>query len=253
MFIFLIKQTHYVAFGLQNYAFLLNYQRIMHFFMKSFMFFSIFFVTLQPIKAYFVKRHPYYKPYHIMIKSQDIKKGTCIRMDGKLYFCIDFLHVKPGKGNTIMRTTLKDVVSGRVLEKRFNIGESLEDVRVERRAYQYLYLEGQDYIFMNQETYDQIPIAKDLITGVEYMKEGDVVEVVSDADTNTILYAEMPVKTTLRVTHSEPGIKGDTATNTLKPATLETGVEIRVPLFIDEGELVLVDTRDGSYLQRVKE
>ena len=188
-----------------------------------------------------------------MIKSQDIKKGTCIRMDGKLYFCIDFLHVKPGKGNTIMRTTLKDVVSGRVLEKRFNIGESLEDVRVERRAYQYLYLEGEDYIFMNQETYDQIPIAKDLITGVDYMKEGDVVEVVSDADTNTILYAEMPVKTTLRVTHSEPGIKGDTATSTLKPATLETGVEIRVPLFIDEGELVLVDTRDGSYLQRVKE
>ena len=106
---------------------------------------------------------------------------------------------------------------------------------------------------MNNETFDQIPIAKDLITGVEYMKEGDVVEVVSDADTNTILYAEMPVKTTLRVTHSEPGIKGDTATNTLKPATLETGVEIRVPLFIDEGELVLVDTRDGSYLQRVKE
>ena len=188
-----------------------------------------------------------------MIKSQDIKKGTCIRMDGKLYFCIDFLHVKPGKGNTIMRTTLKDVVSGRVLEKRFNIGESLEDVRVERRPYQYLYMEGSDYIFMNQETFDQIPIAKDLITGVEYMKESDVVDVVSDADTNTILYAEMPVKTTLRVTHSEPGIKGDTATNTLKPATLETGVEIRVPLFIEEGELVLVDTRDGSYLQRVKE
>ena len=174
-------------------------------------------------------------------------------MDGKLYFCIDFLHVKPGKGNTIMRTTLKDVVSGRVLEKRFNIGESLEDVRVERRAYQYLYLEGQDYIFMNQETYDQIPIAKDLITGVDYMKESDIVEVVSDADTNTILYAEMPVKTVLRITHSEPGIKGDTATNSTKPATLETGVEIRVPLFINEGELVQVDTRDGSYLQRVKE
>ena len=188
-----------------------------------------------------------------MIKSQDIKKGTCIRMDGKLFVCIDFLHVKPGKGNTIMRTTLKDVVSGRVLEKRFNIGEALEDVRIERRPYQFLYIDGVDYIFMNQETYDQIPIAKDLITGVDYMKESDVVEVVSDADTNTILYAEMPVKTTLRVTHSEPGIKGDTATNSLKPATLETGVEIRVPLFIEEGELVLVDTRDGSYLQRVKE
>ena len=188
-----------------------------------------------------------------MIKSQDIKKGTCIRMDGKLYFCIDFLHVKPGKGNTIMRTTLKDVVSGRVLEKRFNIGEALEDVRVERRPYQYLYQEGEDFIFMNQETFDQIPIAKDLITGVDFMKESDVVEVVSDADTNTILYAEMPVKTVLRITHSEPGIKGDTATNATKPATLETGVEIRVPLFINEGELVQVDTRDGSYLQRVKE
>lgn len=188
-----------------------------------------------------------------MIKSQDIKKGTCIRMDGKLYFCIDFLHVKPGKGNTIMRTTLKDVVNGRVIEKRFNIGEALEDVRVERRPYQYLYQEGADYIFMNQETYDQVPIAKDLITGVEYMKEGDVVEVVSDADSETILFAEMPVKTVLRITHSEPGIKGDTATNSTKPATLETGVEVRVPLFINEGELIQVDTRDGSYLQRMKE
>lgn len=188
-----------------------------------------------------------------MIKSQDIKKGTCIRMDGKLYFCIDFLHVKPGKGNTIMRTTLKDVVSGRVLEKRFNIGEALEDVRVERRPFQYLYMEGTDYIFMNQETFDQVPIAKDLITGVDFMKESDVVEVVSDADTETILYAEMPVKTNLRITHSEPGVKGDTATNATKPATLETGVEIRVPLFINEGDLIQVDTRDGSYLQRVKE
>ena len=188
-----------------------------------------------------------------MIKSQDIKKGTCIRMDGKMYFCIDFLHVKPGKGNTIMRTTLKDVVSGRVLEKRFNIGEALEDVRVERRPYQFLYKEGEDYIFMNQETFDQIPIAKELVTGVDFMKESDVVEVVSDADTETVLYAEMPVKTVLRITHSEPGIKGDTATNATKPATLETGVEVRVPLFINEGDLIQVDTRDGSYLQRMKE
>ena len=188
-----------------------------------------------------------------MIKSQDVKKATCIRMDGERYLCIDFLRVKPGKGNTIMRTTLKDVVSGRVLEKRCNIGEALEDVRVERRPYQYLYQEGADYIFMNQETFDQIPIAKDLITGVDFMKESDIVEVVSDADTNTILFAEMPVKTNLRITHSEPGIKGDTATNATKPATLETGVEIRVPLFVDEGDLVQVDTRDGSYLNRVKE
>ena len=158
-----------------------------------------------------------------MIKSQDIKKGVCIRMYGKLYFCIDFLHVKPGKGNTIMRTTLKDVVSGRVLEKRFNIGEALEDVRVERRPYQYLYQEGEDYLFMNQETFDQVPISRDLITGVDYMKEGDVVTVVSDASTETILYAEMPIKVVLRIDYTEPGLRGDTATNTLKDATLETG------------------------------
>ena len=187
-----------------------------------------------------------------MIKSQDIKKGTCIRLDGKLYFCIDFLHVKPGKGNTIMRTTLKDVVSGRVLEKRFNIGEALEDVRVERRPYQYLYMEGTDYIFMNNETFEQIPIAKDLITGVEYMKEGDVVEVVSDASTETVLYAEMPVKTRLQITYTEPGLRGDTATNTLKDATVETGAKVRVPLFIEEGEIIEIDTRDGSYQNRVK-
>ena len=124
---------------------------------------------------------------------------------------------------------------------------------MERRPYQYLYMDGDDYIFMNQETYDQVPIAKDLITGVDFMKESDIVEVVSDADTNTILFAEMPVKTNLRITHSEPGIKGDTATNATKPATLETGVEVRVPLFINEGDLIQVDTRDGSYLNRVKE
>ena len=187
-----------------------------------------------------------------MIKSQDIKKGTCIRLDGKLYFCIDFLHVKPGKGNTIMRTTLKDVVSGRVLERRFNIGEALEDVRVERRPYQFLYKEGEEYIFMNQETYEQIPIAHDLVTGVDFMKEGDVVDVVSDASTETVLYAEMPVKTVLKIVYTEPGLKGDTATNATKPAKLETGAEVRVPLFINEGETEEIDTRDGSYVNRVK-
>ena len=187
-----------------------------------------------------------------MINSQDIKMGTCIRMDGKLFFVIDFLHVKPGKGNTFMRVKLKNVVDGRVLERRFDISEKLEDVRVERRPYQYLYNEGEDYIFMNQETFDQAPIAKDLITGVDFMKEGDVVDVVSDASTETILYAEMPVKTQLKITYTEPGLKGDTATNTLKPATLETGAEVRVPLFINEGEIIEVDTRDGSYVNRVK-
>ena len=187
-----------------------------------------------------------------MINAQDIKIGTAIRMDGKLYFCIDFLHVKPGKGNTFMRTKLKDVVDGYVLERRFNIGEKLEDVRVERRPYQFLYKEGEDYIFMNQETFDQHPIAHDLIEGVDFLKEEMVVDVVSDASTETILFAELPVKVQLKVTYTEPGLKGDTATNATKPATVETGATVRVPLFINQDEIIEVDTRDGSYVGRVK-
>ena len=188
-----------------------------------------------------------------MINSQEIKIGTCIRLDNQIFTCIDFRHVKPGKGNTVMRTKLKNVTTGRVLDRTFQVGFKLEDVRIERRPYQYLYKDGEEYIFMNQETFEQAPIAKEAITGVEFMKENDVVEVVTDTTDGTVLFAEMPVKTVLRITHSEPGIKGDTATNATKPATLETGVVVRVPLFINEGELIQVDTRDGSYLQRVKE
>ncbi len=187
-----------------------------------------------------------------MINAQDIKNGTCIRLDNQLYFCIEFLHVKPGKGNTFMRTKLKNVVDGRVLDRRFNIGEKLEDVRVERRPYQFLYMDGGEAIFMNQETFDQIPLAKDLISGVDFMKEGDVVEVVTDASTESVLFAEMPIKTVLEITYTEPGVKGDTATNSLKPATVETGATVRVPLFINVGEKIEVDTRDGSYVGRVR-
>ena len=187
-----------------------------------------------------------------MINSQDIKNGVCIRMDGRLYFVIEFLHVKPGKGNTIMRVKFKDVVDGRVLERRFNIGEKLEDVRVERRPYQFLYKDGDDLVFMNNETFEQVPIAHDLITGVDFLKEGMVVEVVSDASSDTVLFAELPTKVELVVTYTEPGLKGDTATNTLKPATVETGAEVRVPLFINEGETIRIDTRDGSYCERVR-
>ena len=187
-----------------------------------------------------------------MINSQDIKNGMCIRMDGRLYFVIEFLHVKPGKGNTFMRTKLRDVVDGRVLERTFQIGFKLEDVRVERRPYQFLYQEGDDLIFMNQETFEQIPIEKNKITGLAFMKEGDIVDVLSDTSTETVLTAEVATKVVLKVTYTEPGLKGDTATNTLKPATVETGAELRVPLFINEGELIEIDTRDGSYVGRVK-
>lgn len=188
-----------------------------------------------------------------MINSQDIKNGTCIRLDGKLYFCVEFLHVKPGKGNTFMRTKLKDVVKGGILDRRFNIDEKLEDVRVERRPYQYTYAEGEHYHFMNQETFDDVIIDKDLINGVDFMIEGQIVEVVSDASTDTVLFADMPTKVQLKVTYTEPGVKGDTATNTLKPATVESGAEVRVPLFINEGEIIEINTTDGSYVGRIRE
>ena len=188
-----------------------------------------------------------------MATTADFKNGLYIDFNGKPCVVVYFQHVKPGKGPAFVKTKLRNLENGRILENTFTAGAKIDTITVERRPYQFLYQEGDDYIFMNNETYDQAPIAKDLITGVAYMKENDIVEVVTDTTDGTVLFAEMPVKTNLRVTHSEPGIKGDTATNTLKPATLETGVEVRVPLFINEGDLIQVDTRDGSYLNRVKE
>ena len=187
-----------------------------------------------------------------MISAGDFRNGVTLEIEGQIFQIIEFQHVKPGKGNTFMRTKLKDVVNGYVLERRFNIGEKLEDVRVERRPHQYLYMEGADYIFMNQETFDQIPIAHDLINGVDFLLEGMVVDVVSDASTETVLFADVPVKVQMKITYTEPGLKGDTATNTLKPATVESGATVRVPLFINEGETIEIDTRDGSYVGRVK-
>ena len=193
-----------------------------------------------------------YKEDITMISAGDFRNGLTVLIEGNIYQILEFQHVKPGKGNTFMRTKLKDVVNGYVLERRFNIGEKLEDVRVERRPHQYLYMEGADYIFMNQETFDQIPIAHDLINGVDFLLEGMVVDVVSDASTETVLFADVPVKVQMKITYTEPGLKGDTATNTLKPATVESGAIVRVPLFINEGETIEIDTRDGSYVGRVK-
>ena len=182
----------------------------------------------------------------------DIKKNVCLRIDGRIYVVIDFLHVKPGKGNTVMRTKLRDVQDGRVLERTWIVSAKLEDVQVDHRQFQFLYKEGEDLVFMNNETFEQVPIAHDLITGVDFLKEGMTVDVVSDASSETVLFAELPTKVELQVTYTEPGLKGDTATNTLKPATVETGAEVRVPLFINEGEIIRIDTRDGSYCERVR-
>lgn len=184
-----------------------------------------------------------------MINSQEIKNGMCLLIEGQYYFVIEFLHVKPGKGNTFMRTKLKNVKTGKVLDRTYQIGVKLEDVQIPKRPHQFLYKEGDDqYVFMNNETFEQINIDKVQIQGVEFLKEGDNVDVVSHDD--LVLYAELPAKVVLTVTYTEPGLKGDTATNTLKPATVETGATVRVPLFINEGEAIVVDTRTGDYLER---
>jgi len=187
-----------------------------------------------------------------MATTADIKNGMCIELDGQYYIITEFLHVKPGKGAAFVRTKLKNVVTGRTIEKTFNAGVKIDEVRIERRPYQYLYQDDLGYNFMNNETFEQVSVNKELINGVDFLKEGMICDVVTHAESETILYVDLPTHVTLQVTYTEPGLKGDTATNATKPATVETGAVIRVPLFINEGELIKVDTRDGSYVERVK-
>jgi elongation factor P len=187
-----------------------------------------------------------------MATTADIKNGMCLDIDGQFFFIVEFLHVKPGKGPAFVRTKLKNVMSGRVVDKTFNSGVRIEEVRIERRPHQFLYQDDMGYNFMNNETFEQIPVKKELINGVDFLKEGDVIELVVHAESDTVLYADLPAHVILEVTYTEPGIKGDTSTNSLKPATVETGATVRVPLFIGVGEKIRVDTRDGSYVERVK-
>ncbi len=177
----------------------------------------------------------------------------CIDLDGQFYVIVEFLHVKPGKGAAFVRTKLKNVTTGRVLDKTFSSGVRVDEVRIERRSYQYLYQDDMGYHFMNTETFEQLPIPAEQIEGVQFLKEGDIVEVQVHAESGSVLTAELPVHVVLEVTYTEPGVRGDTATNALKPATLETGAEVRVPLFIDTGEKIKVDTRTGNYVERVRE
>jgi len=187
-----------------------------------------------------------------MATTADFKNGMCIDLEGQYYYIVEFLHVKPGKGPAFVRTKLKNVTTGRILEKTWNSGVKVDEVRIERRPYQFLYKDDMGYNFMNNETFEQVSIPKDNITGVDFLREGDLAEVVVHSESETILFAELPAHVVLQVTYTEPGLKGDTATNATKPATLETGAVIRVPLFIEEGEKIKVDTRDGSYVERAK-
>ena len=188
-----------------------------------------------------------------MATTADFRNGMCLDIDGQYFFIVEFLHVKPGKGPAFVRTKLRNVATGRILDKTWNSGVKVEEVRIERRPYQFLYKDDMGYNFMHTETFEQITIPGEGIEGVQFLKEGDTVEAMVHAQSETVLTCELPPHVVLRVTYTEPGIKGDTATNALKPVTVETGAEVRVPLFINEGELIEVDTRDGSYVSRVKE
>ena len=174
------------------------------------------------------------KQFNAMATTADIKNGMCIELDGKTFSIVEFLHVKPGKGPAFVRTKLRNLENGRVLDKTFSAGEKIEPVRVERRPYQYLYEDDLGCNFMHTETFEQIHIDRNLINNSDLMREGQVVEVMFHTEKETVLSAELPPVVDMEVTYTEPGVKGDTAsTNSLKPATVDTGATVKVPLFIN--------------------
>ena len=188
-----------------------------------------------------------------MASTSDIRKGLCIKYNNDIYKIIEFLHVKPGKGPAFVRTKLKSVTSGKVLDNTFSAGHKIEDIRVETNKYQFLYSEGEQYNFMNTEDYNQIAVEKSVLDAPELMKEGEMVSISINTEDGMPLSCDMPASVILEVTHTEPGVKGNTATNATKPATVETGASINVPLFINEGDKIKVETEKGSYIERVKE
>ncbi len=190
-----------------------------------------------------------------MATTSDIRKGLCIHYKNDIYKIIEFLHVKPGKGPAFVRTKLKSLTSGKVVDNTFSAGHKLEDVRVETHQYQYLYSDGEFYHFMRTDDYSQIRLVETLLDYPGLLKEGEVVTVVMNAenDEHMPLAVDMPANVVLTVTHTEPGVKGNTATNALKPATVETGAEVNVPLFINEGDKIRIETENGTYKERVKE
>lgn len=187
-----------------------------------------------------------------MASTADIRNGLVINFNHDLYQIIEFQHVKPGKGNAFVRTKLRSLTSGKVLDNTFNSGATITPVRVERHKFQFLYKDDSGYNFMNVETFDQILIEEKLIVGANLMKEGQEVEVLINTENESPLTCELPASVELEVTYAEPGIKGDTANSPKKAVEVETGARIMVPLFIEQGSRIRVDTRSYEYIERVK-
>ncbi len=187
-----------------------------------------------------------------MATTADIRNGLCIDFNGDLCYVVEFQHVKPGKGGAFVRTKLKVIKTGKVLQNTFLSGAKIDIQRVERRPYQYLYKDESGYNFMHNETFEQVNIPEELINSPQFLKEGQSVEIVVHAETESPLFCELPAFVDLLITYTEPGMRGNTATNAQKQATLETGATVNVPLFINEGEKIRVDTRTNTYSERVK-
>jgi len=188
-----------------------------------------------------------------MATTSDIRNGLCIKYNNDIYKIVEFLHVKPGKGPAFVRTKLKSLSNGKVLENTFPAGRKIDDIRVETQKFQFLYPEGNEFHFMNTQDYNQISLQKEVLDAPELLKEGEIVTIIINTEDDMPLSVDMPASVILEITHTEPGVKGNTATNATKPATVETGATINVPLFINEGDKIKVDTSKSAYLERVKE
>jgi elongation factor P len=187
-----------------------------------------------------------------MATTADFKNGLCLEFNNDLFTIVEFQHVKPGKGGAFVRTKLKSLTNGKVIENTFNAGVKVDTARIEKRAFQFLYKDEMGYNFMDNSNFEQISLEEKLIDAPQFLKDGQVVDIYYHAETERALSCELPPFVDLLITYSEPAVKGNTSSNAMKKATLETGAEINVPLFIDQDELIRVDTRTGSYSERVK-
>ncbi len=186
-----------------------------------------------------------------MVSSNDFKRGMTIKVEGDIYSVVEFLHVKPGKGGAFVRTKLRSLTKRSVIDKTFRAGEKIEDIEIEDKSMQYLYYDGDFLIFMDTETYEEESIDKKIVGNIlNYIKEGETIQISTYNDKPISI--EPPTFVNLKVIYAEPGIKGDTATNVTKPVKVETGAQFNVPLFVEEGDTIKIDTRKGEYVERVK-
>lgn len=187
-----------------------------------------------------------------MATTSDIRNGLCIEHNNDVYKVLEFSRFQMGRGGSKINTKLKSTTTGKVIDYTFNSGANIKEVRIERRKFQYLYPDDMGLVLMNTETFDQVTLPKEDFTNPQFLKEGDIVDVLYHAEKEIPMSVELPSTVELEITYCEPGVKGDTATNSLKPATLETDAEIRVPLFCVTGDIVKIDTATGAYMERVK-